>query len=56
VAGDAAAAQLVALVVELAVAEPVDHPDRLQNFSTPPPRLAAARDLLSRQRQSVTRR
>jgi hypothetical protein len=47
VAGDAAAAQLVALVVELAVPEPVDHPSRLPGFSMPSSRSAAVRELAS---------
>ena len=48
VAGDASAAQLIALVVELAVAEPVDHPACLPNSSMSSPRLGGARELTSR--------
>jgi hypothetical protein len=43
VAGDAAAAQLVALVVELAVTEPVDHPARLPASSISSPGLLQGR-------------
>ncbi len=50
VAGDAAAAQLVAPVVELAVAEAVDHPGLLQNSSMPSPSLRDARAVASSHR------
>jgi hypothetical protein len=41
VAGDAAAAQLVAALVELAVAEPVDHPAASPRFLHPLSKVAA---------------
>jgi hypothetical protein len=43
--GDAAAAQLLAALVELAVAEPVDHLARLHDLSMASPRSPAARRL-----------
>jgi len=45
VAGDPALAQLLAALVELAVAEPVDHPVGLHDLSMASPRSPVARRL-----------